>query len=159
MKSSPPIRIFRMLLAIAVSLWMAGAGCLWGCSNSTTLAAEVDVSEHAKVPTVVAGNSCHAKTHDCCAKQASNQTETTDDAEKLSNAFALLPSGMMKDCPLAVSSNALTVKSNFDSGGQDLTPIVHRPRVEVDVHRVDKHPPVEFLNRGPTYLHCCVFLI
>jgi len=149
-------RVARVVLTVSVSLWMAGAGCMWGCSSMTAAA-------HSKVvsvdqTTVVASSSCHARTHDCCPKGAQQKSVPKSDDAAL---FGSLPQGMMKDCPLATSATAVSTSKSTESApeltlsspvqfrGQD------RPTNFVFVPSV----PTRFQNRGPTYLRCCVFLI
>src|SRR5262245_49451380 len=65
--------VARILLAFSISLWLAGAGCMWGCSNMA-MAAESRSTSAPGQHTVVVANSCHAKTHDCCARTSRQQT-------------------------------------------------------------------------------------
>jgi len=68
------IRIVRVSLALAVALWMAGAGCLLGC-ESMTVAASREIAPPANAAgVVVAGEACASmstmQSHDCCARRA-----------------------------------------------------------------------------------------
>jgi hypothetical protein len=142
--SSPILpKLARLLLAVSVSLWMAGAGCLLGCSNSVQASQQKAQTE-----------SCHARTHDCCKKKVS-QTSTD-----IASLIGETPEGMIKDCPLAVNASAAISKAT--DGGINSTALTAHT---VDDSKPQPVPashifaPVQFLNRGPTYLRCCVFLI
>ena len=162
MKSLTPTKIARVLLAISVSLWLAGAGCLWGCSNMSVQAAGVPAHEH-EASTVVAESSCHAKakSHDCCAKKSAQKNSVASQQPSSLPLLNAVPEGMMKDCPLAVSANALASKTAAaDASSPEATPVADPPNVEINSQRVvASTSPIQYLNRGPTYLRCCVFLI
>src|SRR6185503_18227104 len=81
----------RLLLAVSVSIWMAG-GCMLGCAN-TAMGAEMTQSS---ANVVDAGMSCHAK-HSHVAVMPS---------------FVPSPQGMMSECPLVVNSTAVTSKNS-----------------------------------------------
>jgi hypothetical protein len=158
MAAPVPIRIFRTLLAISVSLWMAGAGCLWGCSNSA-MAAESPTSTQTQ--TVISGPSCHSPGHDCCAKKSSTKSVGIDSQHVLSSIVTVTPEGLMRDCPLAVNASAEVIpKSTVNGPDSTRATITEVPNVQVRIQPRDWDlAPVQFLNRGPTYLRCCVFLI
>jgi len=162
MKALTLQRIIRVFLAISVSLWMAGVGCLWGCSHMSVRAAGTAVHEH-EAQTVVAESSCHAKakTHDCCAKRSAQKNSVASEQPSSLPIINAVPEGMMKDCPLAVSANALTSKTAAgDASNAEATSVADPPNVEITRQPVvEPRSPIQYLNRGPTYLRCCVFLI
>lgn len=147
----------RLLLALSVSIWMAG-GCLLGCSNSVTASEAVDDS----AVTVEAGESCHAvRSHDCCAisKPKQQKVRSAKQPTELPS-FAPVPRGMMKDCPLVVNATAATSKNSTYVADQGRAPIAALPSLEKQTQLVNNALVVSFLpNRGPTHLRCCVFLI
>src|ERR1044071_4138464 len=108
MSSFLSTKAVRLLLAVSVSIWMAG-GCLFGCSNSA-MAHELDDSAQA----VVAGESCHAShSHDCCpTKKPKNQVVRSSQQPAAGPSFTQLPRGMMKDCPLVVNATAAISKNS-----------------------------------------------
>jgi len=68
--------------------------------------------------------------------------------------------GMMKDCPLVVNSNAAITKATTDLSDSAELPIADPPKIESPIKLVNlSSTPIQFLNRGPTYLRFCVFLI
>jgi hypothetical protein len=132
----------RWLLAISISVWMAG-GCLFGCSN--TAMANTAMAPHNSAPATVVGKSCHAK-H---AKQP--LTVAT---------LAPAPHGTMNDCPLVVNATAATSKNSGHLPDPARGPVIVAPFIESTSAQqttfvLALSPP----NRGPTYLRCCVFLI
>ncbi|HKR21049.1 MAG TPA: hypothetical protein VJS17_00590 [Pyrinomonadaceae bacterium] len=158
------LKVVRLLLAISVSVWLAG-GCLFGCSN--TAMASTGPSDEAAA---VEGESCHAKrAHDCCSKPkpqtAKQPAVKTQDIIKLvqaatSTTLTSLPHGMMGDCPLVISSTAITSKSNSNSPDPAQATNATLPLIENSGVVVQKHEIASYLpNRGPTYLRCCAFLI
>ena len=147
------VRIFRTFLALTVSLWMAGAGCMLGCGN-TGIAAVHSLNSQ----TIIAGPSCHHATHDCCAKKNSSSTEKKSQQISLLSA---VPEPVMGECPLAVNATAVTAsKATHPIPEQARTLRTEPDGLESITQHVDWSPrPVRFLNRAPTYLLCCVFLI
>ncbi|HEU4769983.1 MAG TPA: hypothetical protein VFS77_21635 [Pyrinomonadaceae bacterium] len=157
------LKVVRLFLAISVSVWLAG-GCLFGCA-STAMASTSSVDEAASVE----GDSCHSKrTHDCCSKpkpEPKPAKQSTVGALKLaqtitSTTLSSLPQGMMGDCPLVISSTAITSKSNSNSpdpaqATNATLPVIENSDVVVQRQVVAPYLP----NRGPTYLRCCAFLI
>jgi hypothetical protein len=168
MRSFRPARIFRLTLAISVSLWMAGAGCLLGCSN-VVHASPQDSNDD--VNTVVADDSCSAKhSHDCCAKkkQPLEARGSQFKVETVAGATPAVPvpgikagPGSMKDCPLAINASAVVSKARSDgydeSIARDNSSFVV-PETS-NTFSLTRSSESLLLNRGPTYLRCCVFLI
>jgi hypothetical protein len=158
MRSFRPARIFRLTLAISVSLWMAGAGCLLGCSNAVHASPQ---NPNDDVNTVVADDSCAAKhSHDCCAKGAKKQTTTSVQTPLLVPEIKAGPRSM-KDCPLAINSSAVVSKARSDASDQALSREISSFVVPKQSNNFSRSRSSEslLLNRGPTYLRCCVFLI
>ena len=167
----------RLLLAVSVSVWMAG-GCLFGCSNGEVMAAEVspEVNESSAA---VSGESCdRTRQHDCCTrpnvqkprakKQAARQTRTTQTTGRAtaSSVLATVPSALtalphgMKDCPLMTNATAVTAKSNSDLPEPGPSSIAVLPAVKNTSEQIEFTPVRSYVpNRGPTHLRCCVFLI
>ena len=143
----------RLLLAVSVSIWMAG-GCMLGCANGAMGAEVTQSSENV----IDAGNSCHAKrSHDCCTaakpKPAKQQLLGVP-------SFVPSPRGMMNECPLVVNSTAVTSKNSTHVPEPGRGPIAALPSFEKQIEHTDNTHVVPFLpNRGPTHLRCCVFLI
>ena len=91
------IRIVRVSLALAVALWMAGAGCMLGCENMMTVAASNDVaSSPASSPAiVVSGEVCASKrSHDCCAKGGAHSASKA--AKAISRKLQFVPDAHRK---------------------------------------------------------------
>lgn len=152
-------KVVRLLLAVSVSIWMAG-GCLFGCSNNA-LGAEVSEAESNAVE---AGESCHAKrSHDCCtAAKKPKKRVATNLQQQLAGvpSFMPTPRGMMKDCPLVVNSTAVTSKSSAHVPDPARGPVTALPNFEKQIEHANNTVVVPYLpNRGPTHLRCCVFLI
>ena len=153
-------KVVRLLLAVSVSIWMAG-GCLFGCSNNA-IGAEVAQGD---ANVIEAGESCHAKrSHDCCstAKPQSKKRAATNLKQQLAGvpSFVPAPRGMMKDCPLVVNSTAVPSKNSAHVPDPGRGPVVALPDFEKQTEHTDNILVASFLpNRGPTHLRCCVFLI
>lgn len=150
-------KVVRLVLAFSVSIWMAG-GCLFGCSNSA-IAAGVDDW----VPTVEAGESCHAvqQSHHCCAAKKAKKKVVRNVRQPVGlPSFVPGPRDLMTDCPLAVNATAATSKSSTHVPDPGRIPAAVLPSFEKQTTPVDNVEVVSFLpNRGPTHLRCCVFLI
>ena len=174
----------RLLLAVSVSVWMAG-GCLFGCSGGEVMAAEGS-PEANEASAAVSGESCNrSRQHDCCtrpnaqkekpqnsrAQIARRQNRATGSfapervtggsAQSWTNSLALtgIPH-TMKDCPLMTNGTAVTAKSNGNlpnpshSSVADL-PAIRNTREQTEFTLAESYLP----NRGPTHLRCCVFRI
>ena len=129
----------RLLLAVSVSLWMAG-GCMFGCASSTMGAEMVQSNENV----IEAGMSCHAK-HSQVAGVPS---------------FVPSPRGMVNECPLVVNSTAVTSKNSTHVPDPGRGPIAALPSFEKQIAHTDNIPVAPFRpDRGPNHLRCCVFLI
>jgi len=158
MKSCLSMKVSRVFLAVSVSLWMAGAGCMWGCSNNA-MASNIDENGATNSQPSVATHSCHSRTHDCCAKKSHGAAMQRAEASKDSISSAL-PQATMSECPLAVNANAEISKTGSDTPDPANPSIAGLPKLTRIAPLVFHHStPIEFLNRGPTHLLCCVFLI
>ena len=154
----PIRRIPRLFLAVCVSAWIAGAGCLLGCSNEAHAASSNTANS---VETIVATDSCAAShSHDCCAKKrnAARKNEASVKAGEV--LVTALPSRAMEPCPMAVNASAIVSKSQVDSSSVPATKSVEplAPHDAAVSARIIHHTSNLF-NRGPTYIRCCVFLI
>jgi hypothetical protein len=168
---------FRLALAMTLSLWIAGGGCLLGCQNMAASAAPNEPNEVQSagrhLSLIVSGEACATNQgHDCCAKKKAEEAKAkAQGSAKPSLEKAILisqtqslspePSGRMKDCPLALSRAVVLTKTGANK--QTSAPAV-LPRnaltVETTTEQHTSLSPVARLpNRGHTYLRCCVFLI
>ncbi len=172
MRFMTSIKIVRVVLAMALSLWVAGAGCMMGCGNMMAAGAHSSTANEAlhsygHSTIVVSGDACaSAKSHDCCAKRKSEvrsppksqprQTATT--GTTLVNSDE--PSSDMEGCPLAVGKAAVVTKSaNADVRGSKAAAPESFSANTYPEQAVPFTTPLRLPNRGHTYLRCCVFLI
>lgn len=158
MNSALANKFTRLVLAISVSVWMAG-GCLFGCGNIQVMTAEIAPS----IETAVSGESCDAaRSHDCCAKPAKTVTRARTRSTShgaATEALAAVPHGM-KDCPLMMSATAITAKSSGNLPDPGRAPVALLPGLESTSEQTQVTIGSSYLpNRGPTHLRCCVFLI
>lgn len=169
MKFLSSMRIVRVALALAVALWMAGAGCMFGCENMATAAASDHHVATNDVGTIVAsGEACASMhSHDCCAKgkarsKPTNTNHSTRSAQT-SNANAaelIATSSAMIDCPLAVNAMAALSKPRPDQSSTALLSAGARLAVSnIFQQTISFRQPLRLPNRGHTYLRCCTFLI
>ena len=109
-------KMVRGSLVLALSLWIAGAGCMFGCQDMTAFAATGnDVMGAEQGSVIVSGDACAANgSHDCCAKKkAETKTKTQNAGSRLTLELATLisqnetlnsaPSSGVRECPLALS--------------------------------------------------------
>ncbi|HEY2962700.1 MAG TPA: hypothetical protein VGJ37_09820 [Pyrinomonadaceae bacterium] len=134
-------RSTRLALAVSVSLWMMG-GCLFGCSNTQVVAAEVTQSVHAQ--------------HSCCTRpKAATRLRNPTPKQALTGV-----SRGLKECPFMVNATAITTKSGVNSTDPVYTVVALLPNVERRSEKASLSLDHSYLpNRGPTHLRCCVFLI
>lgn len=173
MRTLTSTRIVRLILAPLLSLWVAGAGCMMGCEGMVAAAATIPGStsskhsdQHAgrKASIVASGHACSSSgSHSCCARNAG---VTKPEAKQTSKSdFALVTlggssSGMMKDCPLAVSRAAIAAKIRINEVAA--APVLANSILPAESFLEQTAPlftPLRLPNRGHTYLRCCVFLI
>ena len=172
------IRFVRMALALAVALWMAGAGCLLGCENMIAAAANhgdsvgTSLTPSNSLTTVATGDACASvQSHDCCAKHGARRTVSKTSAKatvkskshastSVTGAVEFGPTSTMMDCPLAVNATAALSKAKPDTSP---TAVAHTtaarrlPLLQEQASALSAPPLLP--NRGHTYLRCCVFLI
>lgn len=163
----------RLLLAVSVSVWMAG-GCLFGCSSNEVLAAEGSTEANVS-NAAVSDESCNrSRQHDCCTRPNAQkakpqkprkqivrrQNQATDSSALISSsALTSLPHSM-KDCPLMTNATAVTSKSNGSLPDPGHSSVAVLPAVKHTTEKAEFKPVQSYLpNRGPTHLRCCVFLI
>ena len=154
------LKVVRVLLAVSVSVWLAG-GCVLGCGNAAMAAQNGDDRAN---QTAVEGESCHAvQAHHCCSKAKAKPAQQSKIDPKLTEsllALASVPRGMMSDCPLAMGATAITSKAYRNS-----TEAPAATNAELPLATGNGESPQKYFvaplapNRGPTYLRCCVFLI
>jgi len=183
MRLLPSIRIVRVGLALAVALWMAGAGCLLGCENMVSAAAAngsesaaISLTATNSLATVAAGDACASmQSHDCCARHgAKPAANSTSKSASQSAAESKTPaptsvtgavelratSSTMRDCPLAVNATAALSKTKPDTSRTALPNTSASARFPLLQEQATALSPPHLLpNRGHTYLRCCVFLI
>jgi hypothetical protein len=166
MRNFSSFRIIRVTLAFAVALWMAGAGCLIGCENVTSASAASEQTANTSV-LVVSGEVCakHGANSQHGAKSAGSKSTKTAKATKPASGNASLlafhaGSSSMMDCPLAVNATAALAKARTDNADADFALANVSPLLASSLEESAAHtPPARLLNRGHTYLRCCVFLI
>lgn len=153
-------KITRMTLVPLLAVWVAGAGCLFGCE---IMAAGHDSGPGSvqKLSTIVSGEVCaSSKSHDCCAK--SRNKASAHDGPSESGAPVVLPngsSGSMLRCPLAVNTTAIITKVGFkDATATVETFYVTPPQKPVELS-TSRSTPLHLPDREHTYLRCCSFLI
>jgi hypothetical protein len=167
------VRVVRVVLALAVAFWMAGAGCLLGC-QSMLVAASSAGTIHAGSPTIIASGAACASmhSHDCCAKHGGKRASTSSTQPTSANSKDPQPataavtadlsatSGSMMDCPLAMNATAALSKAKPDQSGSELLLTRTNNFIPLLRQQVSALSPLARLpNRGHTYLRCCVFLI
>ena len=172
-------KIGRGGLGLALSLWIAGAGCMFGCQNMSALAAASDEAlEHelgveSGLAAIVSGDACAASgSHDCCAKKKTEPRAKTQNANKRltlklatlisqSESLNTVPSSGGRECPLAVS-RAIAIAKRSDNK-QSVPPAVIAVPIPALSIVNEQHSALSrswhLPNRGHTYLRCCVFLI
>jgi hypothetical protein len=152
----------RRLTALGLVAWLAGAGCLLGCSAATASAHAVPPQTHAAQNgshSVEQSDSCDAmRGHDCCGGVEEKEAEGTEGrasagAERYGSRTAM-------HCPLGgrnASDPARKVRV-------DIKPTASAPATQSPAPESSYvTPPCAVAglvrDRGSTYLRCCVFLI
>ena len=164
------IRFVRFVVAPILSLWIAGAGCMIGCEGMVAAAVQGSGSGgHAghhsgpQASIVASGHACSSSgSHSCCKKNAG---EARPVAKRVNNSEAQINVGRSSSdttnaCPLAVSRAAIAAKTRTSEAAA--VPAVAQSGLQAEdfPERTAPHSTqFRLLNRGHTYLRCCVFLI
>jgi len=174
-------RIVRCVLTFALSLWVAGIGCIFGCEGRGASAANrtsYEGRQDGSTP-IISEHSCSsANSHSCCAKKAERQAahrgpngtskETT--SEHAGNgALEIFPPTLIstndsesgvKECPFAVSRIAIAAKghSTVVAAAPAIANSIFLSAPSLEPNLIWASPR-RLPNRGHTYLRCCVFLI
>ncbi len=167
-------KLVRGSLVLALSLWIAGAGCMFGCQDLTAFAATGNEAMGAEQGVlIVSGDACAANgSHDCCAKKkAEAKAKPKNTGNRLTLELATLislcetlnsaPSSGGRECPLALSrAVAITKRSDNKLSSTPAVIAVTTPAVPITTEQhAALSQPSRLPNRGHTYLRCCVFLI
>jgi hypothetical protein len=160
-------RLIRVVLALTVAFWMAGAGCLLGCESMVAAATNVPTGAAYSATLVASGEVCASKRgHDCCAKGGKRAHNAHAESNNLQTATDVLTTNLsgtstsMIDCPLAMNASAALSRAKQDQSRSvllltDANPST--PSLQEQVTALSS--PTRLPNRGHTYLRCCVFLI
>jgi len=165
--SQPSIRKMRSLLAVALALWCAGAGCtIVSYAHGTAMSAESRSAAEAPSGREVSGS---MPSHSCCkARHASNYqpsshsqwtAETSEIADQITLPGTAVPSGADSCCPLTSGSFVSTGRVSGDSNiSVPTTPDSFSAKLN-NVQLAPRDYPLRLLNQEQTYLRCCSFLI
>ena len=168
-------KTFRASLALLLTLWISGAGCMLGCGEVMAASASdaTAPTETSSFVTIVSGDACASQgSHDCCAKKKSSAKKAehhttakpslqTAALVSLSQSLNPEPGRGVTECPLAPSRAIANTRARD-----------HKPQVAAVLLPTNAailptvsefHPAVapiaRLANRGHTYLRCCAFLI
>jgi hypothetical protein len=151
--------MIRPILASLLAFWITGAGCMLGCTNGIR-APEPESREGRSFPTIASGTACSSSEyHSCCTKAAGRDVISAvginHEVARSSDTLSAITT-----CPLAVRAIAVRVKSSDDETIATAL-LTNSPSATGNSLRqlAATSPPIEFPNRGDTYLRCCVFLI
>lgn len=159
-------KISQSFLVLALSLWVAGAGCMLGCEGMVARAnARQEVAQGrttTDLAVIVSGDACASKSHDCCASRRHKRTAEPIDTRATDSTVEASPESStgMQDCPLAVNRGA--VATSTKRSHSHVAVIAAAPNA-VHQHFSELVSPVSaklrLPNRAHTYLRCCAFLI
>lgn len=160
------IKVTRVLLAVSVSVWMAG-GCLFGCGNMNAMAAGATPTS----ASAAGDENCRVvqQTHSCCTRPGAQKPKakaktslrlTKDTRGAFPSGTLTAPPHGMKDCPLLANNSAAISKTSSSQPDPGRTPVTVLPSIEsLNEQARVTIGSLYVPNRGPTHLRCCVFLI
>jgi hypothetical protein len=136
----------------ALAFWLAGAGCLLGCENTT----EAAVSHH-PIEASPASRAASGDEHECCRMKMTREDGAATGASSLKSLPR--PHGLMTCYALGgqMSETARSLRVTQQSLPASRVGATHAPlttTVERPAHHAQRVP-----DRGGTHLRCCVFLI
>ena len=163
----PSIKKMRSALAVALTLWCAGAGCMIvSYAHGTAMGAEPRIPAGASSLGGVSGSmSSHTccKAHHLVKHKPSSQRNWTVESPEVANQIALpenaAPSGANGCCPLTSGSFVSTGRVSGDSNiSIPASPDCFSAKLS-NVQLAPRDYPLRLLNQEQTYLRCCSFLI
>jgi len=166
-----PIKTMRFVLAVALALWCAGAGCML-VSYAHTVAMSGSGASLAGPAQSSSGMSSSMGAHSCCkARHASSKhspdVRANSDASEVAAVFervelpdAPAPSGAMSCCPLTSGTFVVNARTQTnDSNSSALATKDALSRVFSNSQAAPRAHPLRLPNQNRTYLRGCVFLI
>lgn len=148
--------MLRRLTALGIVAWLAGAGCLLGCSASTASAHAPSQPHAAQAEShaAVQPDSCAAMSgHDCCASVEESEGDASAGAESHGSRTAM-------HCPLGGRhSSDPARKVRVQTTPTASAPAAQSPAPASDYAAPPRAADMLVRDRGSTHLRCCVFLI
>ena len=163
----PSIKKMRSALAVALTLWCAGAGCMVvSYAHGTAMGAEphtpAEASSLGQVSGSMSSHSC-CKAHYAAKHKPISQKDWTVESSEVANQIALpasaVPSGANSCCPLTSGS---FVSTGRVSGDSNISVPSGPDSFSANLNNVQLAPrdyPLRLPNQEQTYLRCCSFLI
>ena len=153
----------RRLTALGLVAWLAGVGCVLGCSAATASAHHAPPSQthaaHNQSHPAARSDSCDAmSSHDCCARVEREEGEENDGRSSAGRQGRGSRTAMQ--CPLGgrhASDPARKVR--VDTAPAAAAPATQSPAPASSYVPAPYGADVLVRDRGSTYLRCCVFLI
>lgn len=157
----------RRLTALGLVAWLAGAGCVLGCSAVTASAHHAAPSQthaaqdesHNESHSAGQTDSCAAMSgHGCCAGVGRESGEKKDDRSSV--AAGRHGGRTAMHCPLGGRRAADTArKVRVDTTPDAAAPAAQSPAPESSYAAPPHAARLPVRDRGGTHLRCCVFLI
>jgi hypothetical protein len=151
---------FRSVIALALMLWCAGAGCmLVRSARATTADSETQSTSEAEGSTGSHG-SCHGSSRPAKARKAHSNSGSPAGVKRLSLPAMPTSSGAMSCCPL--TSGSIVTASRVQTNDDHLAAVSHDELSYLPFGTRGSAPlaiPLRLPNQDQTYLRCCVFLI
>lgn len=161
-----PIQKARWVIAVALILWCAGAGCMLGTYAHAMR--DHDLPQAQAGGMAMTGLSAAAGTHSCCkARHSSQHVASAHRPAPIAAAFeeVVLPvssnsSEAMSCCPLTSGTFLVTARQSVS--GDHASEATKSDAPALVLAHLDATPralPLRLPNQSQTYLRCCVFLI
>lgn len=154
---------FRSLVATALLIWSAGAGCIMVSYARGAMSAAESAAPTAEP--MLATSSAAMDSHACC-KARHQALERTHAAKKSTNIqfgeFALFPptrGDAMSCCPLTTGSIVVASRSQSNETGSAAEPTDSSSFKLENTYETPLVVPLRLANRAHSYLLDCAFLI
>jgi len=163
----PSIKKMRSALAVALTLWCAGAACMIvSYAHGTAMGSEprkpAEQSSLGEVSGSMSSHSC-CKAHYTAKHKPSSLRHWTVESSEVANQITLpenaVPSGANSCCPLTSGS---FVSTGRVSGDSNISVPAGPDSFSAKLNNVQLGPrdyPLRLPNQEQTYLRCCSFLI
>jgi len=150
-------KLARYVVAPALVLWMAGAGCIFGCESTRGAVRNHSPGRSTNGSQPRESCAAHVAQSEYKTRHPPSQLKQTPPDQVPALTEEPRPKRIMR-CPMSINLNAVVTTVRIpDTAVNQVQPFCQSSQVGEQLTPLSHQLPV--LNRGGTHLRCCVFLI